>query len=119
MRLVDTEHKEIKVDLTAMIDIVFQLLTFFIMTFKVVSMEGDFSIRMPLATTNAEQMELVLPDLITVKLRAGDNGNISSIMTNSNETYIDGTMFQQLTDFVEQQLAGRVGSLRREHGRRR
>lgn len=106
MRLAPAEPKEIKLDLTAMIDIVFQLLTFFIMTFKVVSMEGDFSIRMPLATTNAEQMDEVLPDLITVKLRAGDNGNISSIVTNSNETYIDGTMFQQLTDFVEQQLAG-------------
>ncbi len=106
MRLAPIEHKDIKVDLTAMIDIVFQLLTFFIMTFNASSMEGDFTIRMPLATTNAEQMDIVLPDLITVELRAGNNGNISSIVADGNETYIEGDMFQRLTDYVETQLAG-------------
>ena len=54
MRLATTEPDEIKLNMTAMIDIVFQLLVFFIMTFKVVAMEGDFNIRMPLATTDAE-----------------------------------------------------------------
>lgn len=35
--------------MTPMIDIVFQLLVFFIMTFKIVSQEGDFHIKMPVA----------------------------------------------------------------------
>ena len=35
--------------MTSMIDIVFLLLVFFVMTFKIVELEGDFSVRMPLA----------------------------------------------------------------------
>lgn len=40
---------KIAIDMTPMIDIVFQLLTFFIMTLKLATAEGDFQIRMPLA----------------------------------------------------------------------
>ena len=42
--------EKIELQMTPMIDIVFQLLVFFIMTFKIVSMEGDFNIRMPAAS---------------------------------------------------------------------
>ena len=38
---------KIAIDMTPMIDIVFQLLTFFIMTLKIATAEGDFQIRMP------------------------------------------------------------------------
>ncbi|MFT5528125.1 MAG: biopolymer transport protein ExbD, partial [Pirellulaceae bacterium] len=41
--------EEIELQMTPMIDIVFQLLVFFIMTFKIVAMEGDFNIKMPMA----------------------------------------------------------------------
>ena len=40
---------KIELQMTPMIDIVFQLLVFFIMTFKIVSQEGDFNVKMPLA----------------------------------------------------------------------
>jgi biopolymer transport protein ExbD len=40
---------KIAIDMTPMIDIVFQLLTFFCMTLQVASAEGDFNIRMPLS----------------------------------------------------------------------
>ncbi len=33
--------------MTAMIDIVFLLLIFFVMTFKVLAPEGDFNVKMP------------------------------------------------------------------------
>ena len=42
-----SDAEEIKLNMTAMIDIVFQLLVFFIMTFKIVALEGDFSVKMP------------------------------------------------------------------------
>ena len=32
----------VKIDMTPMIDVVFQLLAFFLMTFKVAAVEGDF-----------------------------------------------------------------------------
>lgn len=43
------ENEKIEIQMTPMIDIVFQLLVFFIMTFRIGAMEGDFNIKMPLA----------------------------------------------------------------------
>ena len=56
--------------MTPMIDIVFQLLVFFIMTFKIVSQEGDFNIKMPLAAPSAAtENELQMPP-IKIRLTA-------------------------------------------------
>ena len=41
------KRSKIAIDMTPMIDIVFQLLTFFCMTLRVSAAEGDFQIRMP------------------------------------------------------------------------
>ena len=107
MRLDDSPPtEEIKLNMTAMIDIVFQLLVFFIMTFKVVAQEGDFNIRMPLAGTTANQsMDEDLPDVIYVTLTAGTNGNINSISIEDGATFSGQDMYQQLTKHVEGKLA--------------
>jgi len=42
-----TDGDKIELQMTPMIDIVFQLLVFFIMTFKIAALEGDFNIKMP------------------------------------------------------------------------
>jgi biopolymer transport protein ExbD len=91
-----------------MIDIVFQLLVFFIMTFKVVAMEGDFNVRMPLASTNAQDLESPLPDLISVRLAAGENGDISSVEADGKIFSAASVpeMFEELTKYVEDRLAG-------------
>ena len=106
MRIVATEPDEIKLNMTAMIDIVFQLLVFFIMTFKVVAMEGDFNVKMPLASKNPEQsIDDVFPDLISVKILAGPNGNINSIIVDDNDTFSDESMYKNLTTLIEQRIA--------------
>lgn len=74
-------HGEEKVELqmTPMIDIVFQLLAFFIMTFKIVSPEGDFNIKMPLAAPSDElPTDIELPP-IRISLRATDDGGLASV----------------------------------------
>ncbi len=106
MRMEVSDPEEIKLNMTAMIDIVFQLLVFFIMTFKIVAMEGDFNIKMPLASESADSLDVELPDLITVRLLAGENGNIASIVVDDNETLNEITMYQELTRIVEERLAG-------------
>ena len=106
MRLEVSKPEEIKLNMTAMIDIVFQLLVFFIMTFKIVTMEGDFNIKMPLASDQAESIDEVLPELITIKLRAGQNGNIASIVVDDAEVLEDNTMYLDLTNLVEKRVAG-------------
>ena len=67
----------VDVEMTPMIDVVFQLLTFFLMTFKVVEVEGDFRLKMPLAAkTGGPQVEF---PPIRVALRADPQGNLAEI----------------------------------------
>ena len=98
---------ETKVDMTPMIDIVFQLLVFFIMTFKVVAMEGDFKVKMPLATTTpVDQVIDVFPTLITVKIAAGDEGGVAQI-----EVDTDGANIQTFTDNWPSELTDYVAKV--------
>ena len=86
MKLDTSEPEEIRLEMTSMIDIVFQLLVFFIMTFKVVVMEGDFSIKMPLGTeTQQVNMEEEPPEIIRVRLVAGEDGGIAGIFVEDKE----------------------------------
>ena len=96
--------------MTAMIDIVFQLLIFFIMTFKVVAQEGDFNIKMPLASQPSDEIPLEEPpELIRIALRSGEAGKITTInVDDDTETQTFGpseTMFKELTDYIERKLA--------------
>ena len=73
---------KIELQMTPMIDIVFQLLVFFIMTFKIVSQEGDFNIKMPLAAPAAGAPDdLQLPPM-KVRLRAGADGMLAGMSLN-------------------------------------
>ena len=65
---------KIDINMTPMIDIVFQLLAFFIMTLKIVQPEGDFDVRMPLgaAAAAAPDEEQIPP--IRIRLTAGETG---------------------------------------------
>lgn len=72
---------KIDINMTPMIDIVFQLLAFFIMTLKIVQPEGDFDVRMPLgaAAAAAPDEEQIPP--IRIRLTAGEAG-LGSIAMN-------------------------------------
>lgn len=107
MKIQTTEDRNVKLNMTSMIDIVFQLLVFFIMTFKIVEMEGDFNVRMPLAAKESTSIEDVLPDLITVKLKVGAEGKIAGIDVDNGvegDSYFDADMYSRLTDFVEKTI---------------
>ncbi len=74
--------EKIELQMTPMIDIVFQLLVFFIMTFKIVSQEGDFNIKMPLAApAQGATDDLQLPPM-KVRLRAGASGVLAGVTLN-------------------------------------
>ena len=108
-RYLSSENEEIKLNMTAMIDVVFQLLVFFIMTFKIVALEGDFNVKMPLASTEPTEQDIEnFTTLIEVKLKAGENGNIAAIDVN-NGTEISSlsgvSMYDDLTKLVESVLA--------------
>jgi biopolymer transport protein ExbD len=71
--------EKVEVPMTPMIDIVFQLLTFFLFSFKIAAQEGDFNIRMPIAgpTTSTTLESTQLP--LKVRLTADADGNLESI----------------------------------------
>ena len=82
--------EKIELQMTPMIDIVFQLLVFFIMTFKIVSQEGDFNIKMPLAApAQGAPDDLQLPPM-KVRLVAGASGQLASVSMNNRVFNING-----------------------------
>jgi biopolymer transport protein ExbD len=73
---------KVEQQMTPMIDIVFQLLAFFVMTFKVASPEGDFNISMPSAAPQAAAPDdLNLPPL-KIALKADSGGILQAIIVN-------------------------------------
>jgi len=75
---------KIHIDMTPMIDVVFQLISFFMFSLKVVSPEGDFDIRMPLGKSASAVMDDQQVAPIRVKLAAGPDGSMASITVNGN-----------------------------------
>ncbi len=67
----------VDITMTPMIDIVFLLLIFFLFSFKIVAVEGDFNIRMPAPGAGTPDLEAQLP--IKVRLTADAEGNLTGI----------------------------------------
>ena len=102
------QHEGVKqeVNMTAMIDIVFLLLIFFVMTFKIAEVEGDFSVRMPLASQSSGMVDdTELP--LKLRLRADTQGQLASIQLNEVQMGVD---FNQLQSMVIGMVAGSVPS---------
>ena len=98
------ETEEIKMNMTSMIDIVFQLLVFFVMTFNPPQYEGDFSVKMPLNSDTAPPEEIEIPTVISVNLTAALDGTLSNIMVDS--VPVDqNDLYGGLTKAIESRLA--------------
>ena len=83
MKVRNTKKAEkIELQMTPMIDIVFQLLVFFIMTFKIVVPEGDFNIKMPVSAPSAGPPDPNQLPPIKIRLRADAGGSLNSIQVN-------------------------------------
>ena len=107
------ERQGVKLDMTSMIDIVFQLLVFFVMTFKVTALEGDFNINMPLASSESpEEIEFEpLDNLISIRLVEREDHSLGEIQVNFKQEFTthsneDGNacqlLRQQIREIVEQ-----------------
>lgn len=75
-------NSKIPIDMTPMIDVVFQLLTFFMLSMKVVLVEGDFSIRMPLA--GGRPADTIADPPIIVRMTAAPDGSLSDVRVGTN-----------------------------------
>lgn len=70
----------VSIDMTPMIDIVFQLLAFFIFTLRILSQEGDLAIQMPLSPGPGQPSVTALP--LQVNLTAAADGSLAEIRLN-------------------------------------
>lgn len=95
---------KIPIDMTPMIDIVFQLLTFFCMTLRIASAEGDFNIKMPLAAPRAGMPDPNQLPPMKVRLRADEAGNLVELSLN-DRVFPGADRFKQL----HAQIAALVG----------
>ena len=76
------EGEKIETQMAPMIDVVFQLLIFFMLTLKIVEPEGNFDINMPLG--KPQQSTVTDADLPPLKVRliAGADGQLADLQFN-------------------------------------
>lgn len=91
---------KIAIDMTPMIDVVFQLISFFMFSLKVVSPEGDFDIRMPLAAAAAAVPDDQQVPPVRVKLSAAADGSLESITMNGTPLASFDELHQQIMSLV-------------------
>lgn len=70
---------KVDVQMAPMIDIVFQLLIFFMLTLKILSPEGDFNINMPLGAVGTPDPDQTPPTNLDVVLTANDDGSLRQV----------------------------------------
>lgn len=97
IRNADASHDKCELNMTSMIDIVFQLLVFFIMTFKITAMEGDFNVKMPRASSQNDSIDKPFDEPIKIQLKADEDGTILDIIVDGESK---GKSFQSLANFV-------------------
>jgi biopolymer transport protein ExbD len=72
---------KVELMMAPMIDIVFLLLVFFLLTFKIVEREGDFAIKMPQSPQAGSPVEMDIPP-IKITLTADRDGELKAILLN-------------------------------------
>ena len=98
--------------MTPMIDVVFQLLTFFIFSLKIASAEGDFSIKMPLsAPRQGTPDERELPPF-RLRLSANPDGSLKTVRLDQQTLGANITTADQAEgafQALHQEIIARVG----------
>ena len=71
--------EKVELMMVPMIDIVFQLLIFFIMTFRIISPEGDFNVKMPIAAPSEGMPDDAQLPPLKIRLVCGAGGRLTAI----------------------------------------
>ncbi len=73
------ELEKLEMNMTPMIDVCFQLIIFFMLSLRLYSPEGDFSIKMPLAAPQTSLPDETQTPPIKIRLTADRQGNLTGI----------------------------------------
>ena len=102
---------KIEINMTPMIDVVFQLLTFFLMTFKVSAVEGDFDLRLPRENPPELGTADGYPDEIRIRLIAAPDGDLAAIQIETSSPLVGPAAFAELT-----RMSARIVQIARDAG---
>ena len=91
--------EKIDINMTPMIDVVFQLLIFFMLQLKILMPEGDFGINMPIGAPSASADQPLIPD-IKVRLIAAPNGELASLQLNRRDLGAGEVAFERLNSEI-------------------
>ncbi|MBI1314249.1 biopolymer transporter ExbD [bacterium] len=89
-------QEKLETNMSAMIDVVFQLLIFFMLTLKLIEPEGDFNINMPARGKPTEPSPDPPPLDTKVKLRANPDGTLVGVYLGSRPLGNDSDAFKRL-----------------------
>jgi biopolymer transport protein ExbD len=97
--------EKIEFNMTPMIDVVFQLMAFFLMTFKVASVEGDFNLKLPKDERSAGPANTQV-EMIDVRMTARTDGDLAQISVGTFPPFPGDTKskFLQLTNHIAIQV---------------
>ena len=93
----NAEGEKIEMQMSSMIDVVFQLLIFFMLTLKIIEPEGDFDINMPLgAPASSSPSQVDLPPM-KVRMEADPaTGELTQLFYNNQPMGTGSAAFQRL-----------------------
>ena len=105
-RILEREPERIDAQMAPMIDVVFLLLIFFLLTLRFVEPEGDFDVNMPIgAATPAKNDELNLPEF-KVRLIANADGSLKQLRAGQVNLGNGDDAFQRLNQKVLKFIGG-------------
>lgn len=90
---------KVDIPMSPMIDIVFQLLIFFMLNLKIIAPEGNFNVNMPIGIAPPSDTADPIID-IKVKLQADDAGNLAQIFLGENPLGNDDRAFERLNSEI-------------------
>ena len=94
-----------ELSMVSMIDIVFLLLVFFVMTFKISAQEGDFNVKMPLKGDGVQADTTQLP--LKLRLKSDGSGNLQEIVLNDSLSF--GLDWESLRGYIVQAVGDQAG----------
>lgn len=91
---------KVDIPMAPMIDIVFQLLIFFMLNLKIIAPEGNFNVNMPIGKPAAANPDAPQPPDIKVRLEAGADGNLAQMYLGENALGADEGAFDKLNSEI-------------------
>ena len=100
---------KVDIPMAPMIDIVFQLLIFFMLNLKIIAPEGNFNVNMPLGAPSAASPDAPQTPDIKVRLESDAKGNLTQLSLGDNRLGSDEQAFDRLNREILT-LIGRPGA---------